>query len=461
MNQIKPHSLDQRLKQLYSRINYERQSRATPRSFKLNNMNELLGRLNNPHLKYPVIHVAGTKGKGSVTTMVGSILSSAGFRTGVYTSPHLETIHQRMGIDGKYISDDQLLSVLNDLFPLTAEMDAIAEKAEYRDLTFFEITTSAMFHHFAVQQVDKAVIEVGLGGRLDSTNVCNPEVCVITNISFDHTKQLGNTLEQIAFEKAGIIKPRIPVVSGAINPSAAKVIEDVAAENEAPLYVVDRDFSIENVNDDGIGAAFHVKGQIGNRTFEYQDIKLSVLGAHQATNAALSIAVTELLRDNGDAINEASLRKGLFDAALNGRTEVLSRSPMVIIDMAHNVASIAALVETIQQLPKWNERGTTRLIVAMSRDKDARGMLLQLVPHFDEIIFTKYQDNPRGKEPEELKEIATSLRDQRNVATKFSIAPTPEAAWQSVRSVSTENDICCITGSVFLVAELRSLVLGS
>ncbi len=220
---------------LYSRINYERQSRITARSFKLVNMRDLLKRLGNPHLEYPVIHVAGTKGKGSVSTMIGSVLSASGLRTGVYTSPHLETIHQRMAIDSQLISDEQLIDVLDEIQPVLAEMDQEAEQDDRRNLTFFEVTTAAMFYHFARQKVDAAIIEVGLGGRLDSTNVCQPVVCVITNISHDHTKQLGHTLDAIAREKAGIIKAGIPVVSGAVNPDAAAVIADVAAKNNAEL----------------------------------------------------------------------------------------------------------------------------------------------------------------------------------------------------------------------------------
>jgi dihydrofolate synthase/folylpolyglutamate synthase len=216
------------LDKLYGRINYERQVRVSPTGFRLDKMRELLDRLGNPQSAWPAIHVAGTKGKGSVTTMVGSILTTSGFRTGVYTSPHLEKINQRMAVDGQVISDTQLLAVLAEMGPAIEAMDQEAARKNGNELTFFEITTAAAMLFFAQQSVDYAVLEVGLGGRLDSTNVCEPAVCVITNISLDHTRQLGNTIGKIAREKAGIIKPEVPVISGAIQPDAAAAIAEVA-----------------------------------------------------------------------------------------------------------------------------------------------------------------------------------------------------------------------------------------
>ena len=245
MNKPKSSQIESQLALLYGRINYERQLKVTPKHFKLRNMREFLQRLGNPHLEYPVIHVAGTKGKGSVATMVGQILTSAGHQTGVYTSPHLETIHQRMAIDGAMISDDQLVEVLLDIGPVADQMDREAAADNRRPLTFFEVTTAAAFCFFAKQKTDAVVMEVGLGGRLDSTNVCQPLVSVITNISHDHTKQLGTTLDKIAFEKAGIIKPMVPVICGATDPEAKAVIAKVAADQHSPLFLYEDDFFIE------------------------------------------------------------------------------------------------------------------------------------------------------------------------------------------------------------------------
>ena len=249
MNKLKselPRSIEEHLATLYGRINYERQLKVTPRHFKLKNMREMLRRLDDPHLKYPVIHVAGTKGKGSTCTMLGQVLTASGRRTGVYTSPHLETIHQRMAIDGSLITDDQLANTLAKLWPVVDAMDAESDTAGFRPLTFFEIATAAALLHFASQKCDAVVLEVGLGGRLDSTNVCQPTTCIITNISVDHTRQLGSTVDKIAFEKAGIIKDTIPVVSGAVDPLAAAVIAEVANQRNAQLFLLDRDFEIND-----------------------------------------------------------------------------------------------------------------------------------------------------------------------------------------------------------------------
>ncbi len=475
MNQVESSSLEHRLAQLYSRINYERQSRITPRSFKLKNMRDLSQRIGNPHLKYPVIHVAGTKGKGSVTTMIGSILSSSGLKTGVYTSPHLETIHQRIAIDGQLISDEQLLEVLDEIQPVLIQLDQEAELDKRRDLTFFEVTTAAMFYHFAKQKVDVAVIEVGLGGRLDSTNVCQPSVCVITNISHDHTKQLGDTLDAIAREKSGIIKQGVPVVSGAVNPDAAAVIALVAQAKNAALYVLEQDFTITAENSYHIDSSkscsggpicendFSTSGRVAEESYEHRDLRLNLLGTHQQTNAAIAIAATKLLTQKKDfQISDTDIQKGLASAILMGRTEALGHSPLVIIDMAHNVASIAALIDSLTaQLSNWQTADARKLIMATSREKDAMGMIRLLIRHFDEIVFTRYLNNPRGKSPDELLGIATRLRDQMNLATALAVEPDPQLAWSSIRDTASENDIICISGSAFLVAELRQSVLDS
>jgi len=237
--------MDQYLAKLYSRINYERQVRVEPQHFKLNNIRELLRRIDAPHLEYPVVHVAGTKGKGSVATMIAEILTASGRKTGLFTSPHLLRINERIIVGGQSISDLDFEAVLESLAPIIKTMDQISEEIRSaatssenktcpvakqhapitaKPLTFFEIITAAAMLHFANQNCDAVVLEVGLGGRLDSTNVCEPAATVITNISVDHTRQLGKTIDKIAFEKAGIIKPNVPVISGATAPEAAKVI---------------------------------------------------------------------------------------------------------------------------------------------------------------------------------------------------------------------------------------------
>ncbi|MFT7630649.1 MAG: dihydrofolate synthase/folylpolyglutamate synthase [Mariniblastus sp.] len=511
MNRINidsPRTIESHLESLYGRINYERQNRVTPRHFKLKNMRELLGRTGNPHLDYPVVHVAGTKGKGSVSTMVGQILSSSGRRTGVYTSPHFETLHQRMVVDNQMITDQQLIETLTTLEPAIQAMDREAEEQGFRHLTFFEITTAAAFHFFATQKCEAVVLEVGLGGRLDSTNVCQPVATIITNISLDHTRQLGDTVAKIAFEKAGIIKPLIPVISGTTDPQAAAVIAEVALANKAPLFKLDRDFSlIQNdsnrkdsrqaakgletsaPNHESTERPFVCHGRLALPSpndsitsdladgidrgdtpteFEYSidEIRLRLLGEHQRLNAAVAVAAVETLNARGWKVADQAVRDGLWNAALAGRTEVVSRSPTVVIDMAHNVASIEALLDSLQNdLDEWKSSRRRVLIFATSRDKDAEGMLTQLVPNFDKIVLTRFQDNPRGRSEVELLELASAIQNQRQAkslpAAELTTQPTPLAAWESIQPGLDASDLACIAGSAFLVAELRKTVLGA
>lgn len=470
MNKLKsesPGSIEDHLSKLYGRINYERQVKVTPRHFKLRNMREILRRFDDPHLSYPVIHVAGTKGKGSTCTMLGQVLSGSGLKTGVYTSPHLETIHQRMAIDGNLITDDQLVDVLSDIWPVVESMDNAASDKGFRPLTFFEITTAAALIHFARQKCQAVVLEVGLGGRLDSTNVCQPTTCVITNISVDHTRQLGSTVDKIAFEKAGIIKDKVPVVSGAVDPEAAKVIAQVANENDAPLILLDRDFGIESTGDQ----VFSFSGSIAlpesktpNALQKIDNLKTGMIGRHQRINAAVCIAAIETLNQRGWNISEESLRNGLGQALMFGRTEVINQSPTVVIDMAHNEASISALVETLEKdLPHFHNSSSRTLILAMSRDKDAEKMLGPLVSYFNRIIITKFQDNPRGKEPSELLNIGNGIREMLHgndlPAAQLEISPKPTDAWQRAWSNVYPNESICVSGSAFLVAELRKTIL--
>ncbi len=484
MNKLKSesaNSIEAHLAALYQRINYERQERVTPRHFKLQNMREILQRLGDPHLKYPVIHVAGTKGKGSVCTMIGQILTDSGRRTGVYTSPHFEKINQRMAVDGQEISDEQLVHVLSSLDPVVQQMDAEAEQQNHRPLTFFEVTTAAAMYFFADQGCEAVVLEVGLGGRMDSTNVCQPVTTIITNISLDHTRQLGSTVDKIAYEKAGIIKPSIPVVSGATDPAAADVIADVARQNNASLFLFDRDFFIESVADD---ESFSCRGQIefpsgagGDPNaaspplrqridFHLPDLKLNLLGHHQRVNAALALSAIQTLNVQGWNISDEVIRNGLRKANMNGRTERVARKPTIIIDMAHNVASIEALIETLSNsLREWNSSSLRKLIFATSRDKDAPGMLRPLIENFDEIVLTKYQDNPRGKSESELMAIAeliqTELRAKGYRAANLAAEPDPKSAWNRVNQGLKPDHVVCVTGSAFLVAEIRETVVGS
>ena len=444
---------------LFGRINYERHSRPVPGDFKLANMSTLLKRLGNPHLKYPVIHVAGTKGKGSVSAFIGSILECCGYRTGIYSSPHLERINQRIVIDSLEISDDQLELVLRKLQPTIEQLDNEAKTAGSRKLTFFEVITATAFQHFSDTTVDAAVIEVGLGGRLDSTNLCQPEICVITNISLDHTKQLGSTVEEIAAEKAGIIKPGVPVVSGVVEDGPRQVIADIAAERNAPLIELARDFDF-STNLESLGNFDFCEILPAGKRNYLTNVACRMLGTHQHQNASIAIAVCRWLLSQGWCINKELIREGLAKAFLPGRCEIANRQPLVILDIAHNEASTISLAEVLKSEPLGFDQSTNKsLIFAVSKEKDAAAMLAPLLPLFDQIYVTKFQNNPRGRSAAEIGKIADSLAAECESDVDISIADSPELAWQTAMKQNSDDAAICVTGSAFLIAELRPLLL--
>ncbi len=442
------------LGKLYGRINYERQAYVAPKSFDLSKMQGLVQRLGSPELKYPVIHVAGTKGKGSVCTMLGAILTAAGFRTGVYTSPHMETIHQRMAVDGELITDDQMLNVFERFEPVVAEYDQWLASQNRRPVTFFEFTTAMAMQFFADQKCDAVVLETGLGGRLDSTNVCQPKLSIVTNISLDHTKQLGNSLEKIAFEKAGIIKPNVPVICGVTGEPCQPVIQDVAADRNSPLLQRDEDFAIQRQAD---GVTFDFTMKTIQHDVHIKDLQTGMLGSHQADNAALAIAAAIELRQSDWKIGEDAIRAGLLRAHLAGRMEQLGSQPTVILDMSHNPASTEALRDYLCDVsPQWKPATKRTLIFGTTKGKDCEKMLAVLLPIFDEVVFTQYQNNPRAMPTADLVEHARLLGFQQNV----SVISQPVSAWTKSFSDAADSDFICIAGSVFLLAELRASVIA-
>jgi dihydrofolate synthase/folylpolyglutamate synthase len=461
MNQPKTNDLQSQLAKLFGRINFERRSDLKPFDFKLDGIKQLLEILDQPHLKYPVVHVAGTKGKGSVSKMIGAVLSTAGYRTGVYTSPHLEAINQRISVNNQSISDEDLAATLEQLEPAVAKVDQLSELAGIRPLTFFEVITTAALLHFANAGCQAVVLEVGMGGRLDSTNVCQPDLCVITNINLDHTRQLGDTLEKIAAEKAGIIKPGVPVICGVTKKKPREVIHQIAESNQSEIWQLDADFTVTTDARDR-GVCFDTWGRIEKESgpeWALDEVELSLLGKHQATNAAIAIAAIQRLVHDGWDIRNDDITSTLKQISIPGRAEIVHEDPPVVLDIAHNVVSIEALIQTLDEhFPKWKQAKRKRLILAISKDKNSRGILRWLVDCFDEIILTKYQTNPRGKEIADLTEEADIVREGLKTNTQIRSAETPAAAWDVIRDDLNQDDFVCITGSVFLVAELRPIV---
>ncbi|HEX4412790.1 MAG TPA: folylpolyglutamate synthase/dihydrofolate synthase family protein [Lacipirellulaceae bacterium] len=467
---------------LLGRINYERTTLPyLSRQLKLDRMRQLLTRLGQPDAGLKIIHVAGTKGKGSTSAMIAAMLTAAGYRTGFFSSPHLERIEERFAVDGELCTADELVALVSRV---RAEVRAMDEEAAADGgdsdggPTYFEITTAIALLHFVERQADAAVLEVGLGGRLDSTNVCLPAVSVITSISFDHMRQLGNTLAAIAGEKAGIIKPGVPVVCGVTNEEPQTVIANIAREHGCRLLQISRDFHFkyhpanktkEGDTEKGRGGDFashslspcllvspsiDFQSTIAGQEIALENVELAMRGPHQAANAAIALATVAELRHQAWCISTDAMRAGLVQASLPGRVEILSGTPAVVLDTAHNPASARAFVETLAEIPSTVRRS---LIVSISHDKDVPAVIRELVPHFPRIIVTQYQENPRAVPVQTLAEIVrTELSDH---TTELITCPTPQAAWQFAVESATPGELFCITGSFFLAAEMRPLVL--
>ncbi|MDZ4783047.1 MAG: folylpolyglutamate synthase/dihydrofolate synthase family protein [Planctomycetia bacterium] len=457
---------EQALQFLLGRIDFERFV-VTPyseRRLKLARMRELLARLGNPQDTLPIVHVAGSKGKGSTAAMIAGMLTAAGYRTGLYCSPHLHRIEERFTVDGLPCEGNELAELVDMLRPAVAAMDAAAEgDPDETGPTFFELTTAIALLLFVRRGAAAAVLEVGLGGRLDSTNVCQPRVAVITSISFDHTRQLGKTLDAIAREKAGIIKPGVPTVSGVRSEAARRVIQEIAAERGSPLLEVDRDFRFtyragakQRAGEvDRAALLGRIDFQIDRPPFEYRldDVSIGLLGQHQATNAAVALTSLAVLRSEGWHILDDAQRRGLASLRWPARVEVWSDRPTVIIDAAHNLASAEALVATLNECFQSRRR---LLVFATTLDKDVAGMLRVLLPEFDHIYFTRYSNNPRGVPIETLEALANEQG-----ATNFAPCATPEQAWRLASDAAGADSLICVTGSFFIAAEVRAMLVAS
>ncbi len=344
---------DQALGFLLGRTDFERMLHAPygRRDFKLDRMRELAERLGNPQQRMTIVHIAGTKGKGSTAAMTAAMLSAAGYRTGLYTSPHLDRLEERIVIDGRECPPAALIDLVARVRPAVEAMDRAAESDSHGP-TYFEILTALALLHFVDQQVDLAVLEVGLGGRLDSTNICRPAVSVVTSISYDHTRQLGNTLTAIAGEKAGIIKPGIPVVSGVLDPEPQRVIARIAAQLGCRLSQLGQQFDFdyypaERLEQSERRSTIDFRYLDGDAAHGYSGLELALIGSHQAANAAVALATIAELRPLGYVVAEAAIRRGLAEVRWPARVEVLKRRPTLVLDAAHNVASVESFVSAL------------------------------------------------------------------------------------------------------------------
>ncbi len=423
---------------LYSFINWEveRHIRNAPGAMTLERPREVLAAFGNPHQQYPVIHITGTKGKGSVGAMCASALTASGLKTGLYSSPHLQDFRERFRIDGQMIEPDAFTPLVNQMRPV---LDSVA------DITWFEATTALAFLYFAQQKVDVAVVEVGLGGRLDATNVVTPAVSVITSLSYDHTHLLGDSLESIAREKGGIIKPGVPVVSAPQAPGALDVLAEIAAEQHAPLTVIGRDWLYVYENSTLNGTRF----QFGRADQPLDAYSTVLLGEHQALNAAVALAALHHVRAAGVPATDAGIRAGLEQVDWPGRLEVVQRTPLLVLDSAHNGASArrlrAALDELFPQRP-------FALIFGVSADKDVSGILAALLPITDYLIAAQAV-HPRALTSGEIARIA---REQHYTGAIEEI-PQVDAALRQAEELVGAGGLICTAGSLFIVGEMRTV----
>lgn len=438
------------LRYLYSFTDYEKKSSYTYSEtvWDLHRMEGLLGLLGNPHRRFLTVHIAGTKGKGSTAAMAESILRAGGLRTGLYTSPHLHTFRERIAVGGEMISREEVVDLVETLKPYVAQVPG---------LTTFEIITALAFQHFARRRVEVGIMEVGLGGRLDATNVVRPAVCVITSLSYDHTHLLGRTLAEIAREKAGIIKERTPVICAPQAPEALAVIQQVCQEKEAPLLLVGRDWQWQAGPADLEGQFFGLRRARGEEDADQpydNGFWIPLLGTHQLTNATLAVAaVRELNRHLGArAIGEATMRAGLRQVRWPARLEILGQRPFVVVDGAHNADSSRKLVDALHRHFDYEH---LILLFGASADKDLPGMFTHLLPEASAAIFAQAHHPRAMSVPDLTKAAAAFLREQGMDHPPLYESTTVAEALAEALDLAGPHDLICATGSLFLAAEVR------
>lgn len=421
---------------LYSQLPMFQRTGAAAYKDNLDNTIRLDEMFGHPHRPFKTIHVAGTNGKGSVSHMLASVLQEAGYKTGLYTSPHLKDFRERIRVNGEMISEKGVVR-FTELFQKKNEIEKM-------EPSFFELTVSMAFDYFRSMEVDVAVIEVGLGGRLDSTNIIIPEISVITNISFDHMALLGDTLPKIAAEKAGIIKKHIPVVVGETSPDTSFVFEQFAEKVQTKLVFADQEYRADYsmLTIDGKQCLnIHKNGQLF-----YPDLKLDLQGIYQRHNVPTVLKAIDLLNEKGWNLSEEIIRRGLLNTISNtgllGRWQIIGQNPLVICDTGHNPAGIKLVVEQINQTA-WKQ---LHMVIGMVNDKD-QDEVLSLLPEKAIYYFTK-ASIPRAAEPEALAAKAESF------GLKGNCYPSVRQALSVALANAGENDLVFVGGSTFVVSEI-------
>ena len=395
--------------------------------------------LGNPHRQFKSIHVAGTNGKGSTSHSLAAILQTGGYKTGLYTSPHLVDFRERIKVNGQWCDEQFVIDFTQKVIPLIEEIQP----------SFFEITVAMAFYYFAQQQVDVAVIEVGLGGRLDSTNIITPQLSIITNIGFDHVSILGNTLQEIAFEKAGIIKPSIPVVIGEALPETKSIFKDKANNENSPIIFAQQTRYVVNFNAEPHLLTIEVAV---NNTNEHETYQLDLPGLYQIKNLLTVLEATSQLNKIGYVLTRETIKKGLCNlkqlTGLHGRWEMIQKDPLLIVDVAHNEDGIKQLVEQLELCTYTH----LHVVIGMAKDKDINGVLA-LLPKQATYYFTKAQI-PRALNEQMLQ---TQGKDFGLIGNHYA---TVTDAVQAAKDHATKQDLILVCGSVFVVGEFLGLGLS-
>jgi dihydrofolate synthase/folylpolyglutamate synthase len=440
---------------LFGRLDYERLG--MPRSvgdLRLGRMRRLLRSLGDPQDALRIVHVAGTKGKGSTAAMIAAATTAAGIKTGLFTSPHLHRLEERFRVDGKEATAADMVTLVEMVRPHVERLDRDDPHfVEGGGATFFEITTAMGLLYFRLHGAGLVLLEVGMGGRLDSTNAVHPLVSVITTISLDHTRLLGSTPGAIAAEKAGIIKRGRPVVSGVRDEDARSVIARIAAARRSPLRAIDVDFRYE-FEPPGLPFTRPEAGRARVATWrsDWGSVELPLMGEHQALNASVALATLDVLGEHGITIGRNAVDDGFARLDWPARTEILGERPWIVVDGAHNPASAVALAETLRTcFPP----GPRTLIFGATREKDFRGQLEALLPSFARVICTRYLNNPRALPPDAAADTVIALGRPRPL-----VVDDAASALTLARSITPDDGLVCVTGSLFLAAEMRAVILG-
>ena len=431
-------SYEEAIKYLSERTDYEKQQlvRYNVTTLNLNRMQKLMTLLGNPHKKVPTVHIAGTKGKGSTATMLAKMLESNDYTVGLYTSPHVVNLHERITVNSKMISEAEMLGLMNRIYA-PVEKIAMTEPP-----SFFEVMTALAFMHFADVKADIAVIETGLGGRLDSTNVIKPKLIGITSLSIDHKNQLGNDIGSIAKEKAGIFKHQVPIITVKQPPEAMSVLRSQAMAVKAPLSVTGSDIDFSYRFETSREHGPHTRICLTTPTSKFEHLRVPMYGKHQAINCGLALAMLDKLKSIGYKIDNKKATDGLSTVSLTGRMEMICNDPRIMIDAAHNAASIRALIHAIGQNIPYD---SMVVIFGCNNDKDIEGMFQELQYGADKVIFTR-SNSPKAMPPEELADMYTEI-----CGKMCQTALTLGDALQIAKSAIGKEDLICITGSFYLI----------